>query len=344
MKSVLRLLGVTLIAGLLVACQEDLELEKQNDGALPILDDPAACPDVQEGVCGVIPSPVQCLTTPCAIGLMQTFSNSCYASVEGAIVVSEYGCAIFQENQPYYPEEPLCEDVVEPVCGAAVLTAPCDQAPCPATVHATFQNACALEASGAPSFFEGQCGDLEDTRVSSLDGACPAVWEPVCGLIPDPEIACVTEPCPSHQYRTMGNACEAQLSMASVVFDGDCGTLENTPTMGEPPVQVTDELPSSELVMYIENAAIQDDVLSVDLSYTGCDSQHFQLYISSEFKESYPVEVAYSFVSQTKRTHCVPLFEARFVYDLRPLKHAYQEAYQTQNGEIEIPEIGTYRF
>lgn len=319
------------------------ELEKQDEGSPPSGEDPVACPDIYETVCGVIPSPVLCLSTPCAIGILTQFKNSCYADAEGAIVVNDIGCHGGNINQPYFPAEPLCEDAFEPVCGAAVVNDPCDQAPCPATVHATFQNACTVEVSAAPSFFEGECGDLEGTRVSSLEGACPAVWDPVCGLVPQPEIACVTEPCPSHEYRTFGNACAAGLSLASGVFEGECGALENTLTMGEPPVQLTSSLPSSDLVMYIENASIEDDLLSVDLGYTGCHIQHFNLYVSSEFNESDPVEVAFSFVPQ-KVTNCVPLFGTRFVYDLRPLKHAYQQAYQTESGEIAIPEIGTYRF
>lgn len=330
--------------GRLVWQREDgeLEFEKQDLNSPPIGGDPVACPDIYQPVCGVVLDQVQCLTAPCPSGFYQTFGNSCNAEVQGAKVVFEDACGSL-EGEPFFEDEPSCDANYDPVCGAAVNPEPCHEAPCPATVHTTFSNSCTAEVSGAPVMFEGECGEAEGTRVTALEGACPAVWEPVCGLIPEPDLACVTEPCPSHKYHTLGNACWAELSLASVAFEGECGALENTLTMGEPPVALSADLPQTQKSPAIASVEIEGDILSLELGYSGCSPQHFSWYVNPEFKESFPVQVAHSFVPQVEDA-CLAAFQTRFIYDLRPLKHAYQEAYQTESGEISIPDIGIYRF
>lgn len=322
--------------------ESDWVFEQHSGTWRPIGGDPVACIDIYDPVCGVIPDRVQCITTPCPVGFYQTFSNSCYANVQRATVIFGDACGSL-EGELYYEEEPSCDGDYDPVCGAAVDIAPCHEAPCPATVHTTFSNACVAEMSAAPVLFQGECGDAEGIRVTELEGACPAIWDPVCGLSSQSEIICVTEPCPTHEYRTFGNACAAGLSLASVVFEGECGALENTLTMGEPPIQLTSKLPETEKTLSIGNAAIEDDILIIEVGYSGCSPQHFDMHFSPKFGESYPVQAAYSLTPQVEDL-CRAAFQTEFTYDLRPLKHAYQEAYQTENGAIYLPGIGTYRF
>lgn len=310
----------------------DLDPPKGDD------DRPQFCTHEYRPVCGI--NPVQCVTAPCPEGIYTTFGNQCTANVQGAAVAFAGECGEL-EGKPY-PEAVSCDTVWEPVCAATKARTPCAEAPCPAVVHKTFSNTCEADAAQAHTLFEGECGALEDARVARLDGFCPAVVEPVCALAAK-NIACITEPCPSHEYQTFNNACEAELALASVVLESNCGDLEHELTMGEPPVVVSERLPAETKPVTIVGAKIKDDLLSVELAYSGCDQQHFQLVVSNAFRESFPVQAGFVFkpmVNDLCKAHWV----TQFVYDLRPLKHAYQQAYQTKSGEIVLPQLGTYSF
>lgn len=310
-------------------------------------DDGIACAEIYAPVCSVELQNIQCITTPCPVGFHKTFPNRCQSDAAKALFLSEGECGEL-EGQPYYEDKPddgepiACTKEYNPVCAAETSIEPCTTLPCPVMQHKTFGNPCMARAAKARIVQEGECGKLEGTPVTQFEGACPAVHDPVCGK-DEGQIACITQPCPTHQYKTFGNGCEASLSRAAVVLDDQCGKLEGAIAFADPPVRMVEKLPTTEKSVAIDKASIDGDRLFVRLGYSGCGEQHFDLYINSAFMESHPVQVKYEFVPQVEDL-CLAVFATEFSYDLIPLKHAYQEAYQSETGSISLPGIGVYEF
>lgn len=340
-KPLLRILCLGLLSGLLYGCGGDAQLGDQ----LLIQEDdkkPVACADIYEPVCSVELQNIQCITTPCPIGVHKTFPNRCESDAAEAKFLVEGKCGDL-EGQPYFDEDPvMCTREYNPVCGAVSITEPCDTIPCPAVIHKTFGNECEARAAKAHIVQPGECGKLEDTPVTQLEGACPAVFDPVCGK-DEGNIVCVTEPCPTHVYKTFGNFCEANLGLASVVLDAECGKLEGVQAFGQPPVKIVEKLPEVQKTVTVSDVNFSKDVLSLTLTYGGCSAQYFDLYVSDLFMESHPVQVKTRFKPMVE-DFCKALITSKATYDLIPLKHAYQQAYGTETGEIVLQGIGSYIF
>src|SRR5690606_33542011 len=130
---------------------------------------------------------------------------------------------------------------------------------------------------------------------------------------------------------------------SDTAFEGECGGLEDAVAGAEPPVRMVTQLPEVEKQVSIANVSFTDDVLTVELGYSGCSEQHFHLNIGTAFKESSPVQVDYSFVPMVEYGF-LAYFTSEFSYVLAPLKHLYQTAYQAQSGSINLPGIGVYSF
>ena len=62
--------------------------------------------------------------------------------------------------------------------------------------------------------------------------ACDQRYNPVCAAF-NTGIQCVTTPCPTEVYKTYGNRCHADAADSPVLFDGECGKLEDKPVGGE---------------------------------------------------------------------------------------------------------------
>lgn len=343
-KPVLRVLCLGLLAGLLYGCGGDnAQLGDQPLIAEEDAKKPVACADIYEPVCSVERRNIQCITTPCPIGVHKTYPNRCESDADGAKFLVEGKCGDL-EGQPYFEdEEPVaCTREYKPVCAAATITEPCDTIPCPAVVHKTFGNECEARAAKAHIVQSGECGKLEGAPVTQVEGACMAVFDPVCAK-DEGGIVCVTEPCPTHQYKTFGNSCEAGLAFASVIFDDACGKLDGVPAFGQPPVKILDPLPTAHKKVSVNNVRIARDVLTLTLGYSGCSPQYFDLYVSDQFMESNPVQVKSRFKPMVEDA-CLAYFQTEAAYDLIPLKHAYQQAYGTEHGEIVLQGIGNYVF
>lgn len=310
-------------------------------------DDGIACADIYAPVCSVELQNIQCITTPCPIGVHKTFPNRCESDAAKALFLSEGECGEL-EGQPYYEDKPddgepiACTKEYNPVCAAETSIEPCTTLPCPVMHHKTFGNPCMARAAKARIVQEGECGKLEGTPVTQFEGACPAVHDPVCGK-DEGQIACITQPCPTHQYQTFGNGCEASLARAAVVLDDQCGELEGAIAFADPPVKVQEDLPTANKSVTVDNVRIEGDRLFVTLGYSGCSEQNFDLYFSSLFMESNPVQAASVFIPMVDDA-CLAYFTTDFVYDLIPLKHAYQQAYVTEHGEIILRGLGRYKF
>ena len=343
-KPILRVLCLGLLGGLLYGCGGDnaqlgdQSLIKEDDPKKPV-----ACADIYEPVCSVELQNIQCITTPCPIGVHKTFPNRCESDAARARFLAEGKCGDL-EGQPYFEEEEpvACTKEYNPVCGAVSITEPCNTIPCPAVVHKTFGNECEARAAKAHIVQTGECGKLEGTPVTQVEGACMAVFDPVCAK-DEGNIVCVTEPCPTHQYKTFGNSCEAGLAFASVVFDKECGKLDGVPAFGQPPVKMKETLPKVHKTISVSNVRIAGDVVTLTLGYSGCSPQYFDLYVSEQFMESSPVQVKTQFKPMVEDL-CEAYFQSDAAYDLIPLKHAYQQAYGSEHGEIVLQGLGNYVF
>lgn len=299
---------------------------------------PTVCPANYEPVCAVEPINVQCLVAPCPVGIYRTASNTCVAESQGWAIDSEGECGEL-EGQHLYDDPMACTKEYRPVCAAVVSTEPCGSVPCPSREHKTFGNQCEADSAKAFVLSDAECGKLEGTPVEGpLPGACTLQYDPVCGKV-DKNIVCVTAPCPSHAYETFGNQCGAQMALANTVFEGECGDLEGLVTDGEPPVVIDENFPAVQKSVSVTEASIVDDVLIVTLGYSGCQEQHFELYFSPAFLESNPVQAS-SLFKPLVEDACEAYFTTQFRYDLLPLKHAWQQAYQAKTGEIILREIG----
>lgn len=298
----------------------------------------------EQPVCVVEPQDIQCVTTPCPTGVHKTIMQSdCAVDLPLPHTVVRKGECGELEGQPVFDEPEACTKEYAPVCAAVPTLEPCDTVPCPNLIHKTFGNDCMARAAQAYIISEGECGErLEGQVVTELSGICPAVEDPVCAKARAP-IQCVTEPCPDHQYQTFSNECKAFFALAEIAFDDQCGELEGAVAFGSPLVQRVEELPSTDKRPSVTDVLFEGDSVSVTLGYSGCEEQHFHLYVSAAFLESDPVQVNTVFVPMVEDA-CDAALSTALRYDLTPLKHAYQQSYQTETGSIVLQGIGTYSF
>ena len=181
---------------------------------------------------------------------------------------------------------------------------------------------------------------LQLTNANSLVD-CISPDKPVCAKRRT-DLDCVMAPCPTHTYQTYNNLCSANLDLATVLFDRECGSLDGVFAGAEPPVKIVEDLLVTDKASVID-AVIDGDTLLVDIGYSGCSEQNFDFYVSNHFRESSPPQVAWNF-KPTVEDDCFAAFRTRFKYDLLPLKHAYQQAFQSEQGEIVLPGLGQYQF
>lgn len=300
-----------------------------------------ACTEQYDPVCGVVPSGIQCITTPCPSSVYQTFPNQCYAGLAGAEQIQPGECGPL-EGQPV--DTPTCGAEDEPVCAVVPAVEPCHTAPCPIPVYQTL--ACAAEAHrlGASIVKLAACAASSEGKPANgpLPIGCTKEYAPVCALA-KADIACITAPCPTHAYATYGNACMAGADLAQISFAGECGGLEGSVTFGEPPVTLVERQPENDDNVQVVSAEIEGDILTATVNYSGCGPQHVSLVIFDAFRESDPVQVGAVFQLQEQQL-CDALLTGTYRYDLRPLKARYQAAYQTESGRIAIPALGLYEF
>ena len=87
---------------------------------------------------------------------------------------------------------------------------------------------------------------------------------------------------------------------------------------------------------YIINAAtIEDDTLRVNVSYSGgCETHAFTLVAEPRFLESFPVQLRVSIAHNANGDTCEASITEDHVFDLTPIKEAYQTAYRTDHDTI----------
>ena len=103
---------------------------------------------------------------------------------------------------------------------------------------------------------------------------------------------------------------------------------------------------------YVINAAtIEVDTLHINVSYTGgCETHAFTLVAEPMFLESFPVQLRVSIAHNANGDTCEDSITEDRQFDLTPIKKAYQQGYQTDEGTIVLrlkgvpPGALTYEF
>ena len=87
---------------------------------------------------------------------------------------------------------------------------------------------------------------------------------------------------------------------------------------------------------YVINAAtIEDDTLRVNVSYSGgCETHEFTLVAEPMFLESFPVQLPVSIAHNANGDTCEASITEDHVFDLTPIKEAYQKSYRTDHDTI----------
>jgi len=94
---------------------------------------------------------------------------------------------------------------------------------------------------------------------------------------------------------------------------------------------------------------IEGDTLVAEVTYGGgCGEHRFALAFASLFMESEPVQVRGLLSHDARGDLCQALLRRTLRYDLTPLRRAYETAYRTGSGVIDLqgnwPEAVRYRF
>ena len=85
----------------------------------------------------------------------------------------------------------------------------------------------------------------------------------------------------------------------------------------------------------INAATIKDDILSVDVSYSGgCETHAFTLVAEEQFLESFPVQLRVSLAHNANSDTCEALITEHHHFDLTSIKEVYQKGYRTDEGTI----------
>ena len=190
--------------------------------------------------------------------------------------------------------------------------------------------------------------------LSACDGAsdeneeaqwtCATVYDPVCAKA-QASINCVTMPCPTHLYSTHSNSCVAQNAhSAAIAFPDECEGLEDQASFADPPIQILElaEDPAAGADTTINLAEISGDIIELEVQYAGgCEDHEFNLYASSSFMESNPVQSEVLLEHITTDT-CESLVTETLRFDLLPIREHYQRAYGNNSSGIILGNLGLY--
>jgi hypothetical protein len=124
-------------------------------------------------------------------------------------------------------------------------------------------------------------------------------------------------------------------------------------TTGQSParVQLTDNWSRWRQDAYeFSEMQLNGDRLSVTVRHGGgCRNHEFALLVNPAFLESYPVQMGGVLAHDAKGDPCRALLQKTLEFDLTPVKEAYQRAYQTRTGTINLrvrgwPQVVQYTF
>jgi len=85
----------------------------------------------------------------------------------------------------------------------------------------------------------------------------------------------------------------------------------------------------------ISAATVQDDTLTINVSYSGgCETHAFTLVAEERFLESLPVQLRVSLAHNANDDTCEALILETLHFNLTPIKEAYRKGYQKDTGTI----------
>ena len=88
---------------------------------------------------------------------------------------------------------------------------------------------------------------------------------------------------------------------------------------------------------HINEIRIEGDLLQLTVSYSGgCEEHVFELIGTKNFMESEPVQVNIRLSHNANNDPCDALITEELIFNLSPLKEAWQDAYQQESGTIII--------
>ncbi len=204
---------------------------------------------------------------------------------------------------------------------------------------------------------------------------CPAVYMPVCAIVTEP-IVCVTSPCiPPKHYKTFANSCAAEAAGAEVVLYDECGRLEGQPVDSIAMVPFATTLfDRGDRITINETPTIKNHLLTVNVSYSGgCARHDFNLFGDTAFNRTpiiTPIEptpipfpdplnpndnASITFIEPIKEggayikvsdsvmlfhndndDMCDAFITENIVFDLTPLRNAFQRTFNRKHGEVEL--------
>lgn len=84
----------------------------------------------------------------------------------------------------------------------------------------------------------------------------------------------------------------------------------------------------------VEMMSIEEDIVTLKVSYSGCGVKDLNMVFYNYFLESEPVQ-SYAFLPQINEA-CLAFFSDEYSFDLAPLKDSFLEAYPGSGGSINI--------
>lgn len=298
-------------------------------------------------VCSVVATETTCTEGTCQIGEYLTFSNLCNSMASNAEFIQQGECGDLEGEAYCDTSDGTCPEPPAPVCTVSTAPEPCHNSPCPISTYKTFDSAESANRTPFTRIVRNEsCSDEEEGhRVIGLgqDVLCPAVYMPVCAK-KQLDVTCAGLDCPTHNYETYSNGCSAGVAGAEVIWTHQgCGALEDEVAVSYPPVKMVSALNTDRFTPRVDKARVENDVLYVNLFYSGCNEQHFDFQVSQTFAESMPVQASWTFVAQVDQA-CQEAFNVEYQYDLKPLKAIYQEQYGAGSGTIVLPGLIDYSF
>ncbi len=125
-----------------------------------------------------------------------------------------------------------------------------------------------------------------------------------------------------------------------VADDDDSGDDDDATPQPLWPLDICTTIPPSDPFSHT-GTALSGDVLTADVGYSGgCQDHGFQLCWDGMFLESDPVQAGLTLIHDSNGDDCEAYITESRMFDLNPLKQAWQSAYGATSGTIMV-HLGT---
>ena len=242
--------------------------------------------------------------------------NTCSCGEDGSVACTERACA------------PGCEFNSEMHFAGERWTVGCNTCECTADGKV----ACTDQACGGMGCtFGGKHYEVGDTFPNDCN---------VCACGEDGLVSCTAQACPEPGTCTLGSTAFKE-GDGVICPDGcnQCGCHDGGWSSTDaacsplPGIEVCPQDMSTQLApLYLDG-----DALALDVTYSGgCEEHEFKLCYNGSFQESSPVQATLYVIDLTKTDPCEATPSKPKVFSLAPLRAAYQKAYQTDKGTVNL--------